>query len=558
MDIVRRTKKNYPQNIQQPQRPQIQTIRSTRAEEIYITPEDMERMHKHERNFKFGTTIKKILFYCSLFIFSIVILYTGYFLWKGYAAGKKMNSEVQNKTTLAQDVRSLIAPIIPTKAVPLDGEKEGRINILLMGAAGQHNPGGNLTDTIMIMSIDSNNKKVALLSIPRDFYVNIPDLSADNPASTAGGPGTQNFTKINSLYQIGLKNGNGAELIKQAIEKITNIKIHYYLTVDFDGFKKIIDDIGGINVMVEKDIYDPRYPGPNYSYETFAISKGFHTLDGSTALKYVRERHNDAEGDFGRAKRQQQVIQSVKNKLFSMETVFNLTRLNDVLSTLGDNIKTNITFENIDSFIKLSKQIDTQNITNVVLDAWKPGSLLKVSHIQVGSIAAFILIPRVGNYSEIQDLAQNIFNLNELKRRKAEILSEDATIIIINQSGESSLDDKIKKLLVEKMEFKKVRIETDSSDIISNQTRIYDNTNGKALFTTDELIKKLPARIAEQSPTKKPAELSSNQSSSEENINSITVTLGKDLIEKYNFEEANIDDYNNAQDNQDNIDLTIK
>lgn len=504
------------------QKSEIFTARPTRKEELYLTPDDMERMQKHERRFKFGIIIKKVAVRLIITIFIAILVYGGYFLWKAHEISKKMNSDQQTKNSFIQDMRSMISPIIPDSSSPLDGENDGRINILLLGAAGEHNPGGNLTDTIMVMNIDTANKKIALLSVPRDLYVNIPE--------------TNSYTKINSLYEIGLKSGDGADLIKQSIEKITGIKINYYLAIDFDGFKQIIDDIGGVNVIAERDLFDSRYPGPNYSYETFSITKGFHSLDGATALKYVRERHSDPEGDFGRAKRQQQVIQAVKNKLFSMETFFNVARLNDVMNTLGDNIKTNVSFENIDSFIKLSKKLDTQNITNVVADAWKPDSLLKVSHVQMGNAQAFVLVPRVGNYSEIQDLAQNIFNRDELKRRSNEMAKENASINIINQSGDNTLPEKIRKLLTEKLNFKDVHMSSSSSSVTLSQSKIYDDTNRAKLFTIDELVKKLPATLASSS------DQLANSSSD------ITIVLGKDLVDTYKYDEASLEEYNKAQD----------
>lgn len=130
-----------------------------------------------------------------------------------------------------------------------------------MGAAGEHNPGKNLTDTIMVMSIDTKNKRMALLSLPRDLYVKIPDDGR--------------MTKINNVYQYGLSSDQGIEPIKKTVSDITGLAMNYYLIVDFDAFTKIIDQIGGVNVTVERDILDTRYPGPNYSYQTFELSKSF-------------------------------------------------------------------------------------------------------------------------------------------------------------------------------------------------------------------------------------------------------------------------------------------
>ncbi|HAR99746.1 MAG: Cell envelope-related transcriptional attenuator [Candidatus Moranbacteria bacterium GW2011_GWC2_37_73] len=525
----------------QRQEPQSQYF--PKREELYIPREEtMQTMQeeKDEKKFQKGRLLQKILWTSLIIAILLLLSFTIFFLSKTYLTTKKMNDS-STQTSLSQDMKSLFSPIIPSSDKHiLKGEDEGRINILLLGAAGENKPGGNLTDTVMIMSIDTKNKKVALLSLPRDFYVPIP-------ASTAGEPDSQSFTKINSLYKIGLAQQKGADLIKQAVEKVTAVEMDYYIAVDFDAFAKIIDNINGINVMVERDIYDPTYPGPNYSYELFALKKGAHLLGGDVALKYVRERHDDPEGDFGRAKRQQQVIQAVKSRLFSMQTIFNVVALNNVLNTLGNNIKTDMSFDDIEQFIKLSKDVDTQNITNVVVDAWKPDSLLKVSHIMLGNDRAFILIPRIGNYSEIQDLAQNIFDQTELKKRQAEILQEDASIAIINQSSDAELDDKIKKLLTEKLKFKNVKIISNDSNEIKNKTTVASNSDVEKIFTLDELIKKLPATIDSPASNASRSDAGWQKTDLE---NDITITLGNDLIDIYKYEEDTMQDLEKAQDSQ--------
>ncbi len=513
----------------------IEVQKPTEAELFISRQEARELDKKYKKSFKKEEkpqkSLRKITGLFFIFLIALTLIYLGYFSWKTITIANKINSTKNSKnTSLEQNVRAMIAPIIPAVASPLKGEASGRINILLLGAAGEKNAGRNLTDTVMVMSIDTKNKKVALLSLPRDLYVKLPN--------------TQTFTKINSVYKISLNQNLGLQPIKEVVEEITSVPINYYLVVNFDGFTQVIDDIGGINITSERDIYDPRYPGPNYSYETFSLSKGFHSLDGATALKYVRERHGDPEGDFGRAKRQQQVIQAVKNKLFSMETFFNAGKLNDVLTTLGDNITTDIAVEEIGSFINLSKNVDTQNISNVVVDAWKPNSLLKVSHVAVGDVMAFILVPKVGNYSELQDAAQNIFNQAEIKKRQVAIAEEAATIEIINQSGDSQLATKVRAMLTENLGLKKVTLSAASAPDLAEQTSLQDSTNGSKLFTLDELLKKLPAKLASEKVT------------SENPRAEFTIILGKDLIENYKFETDSIEDYNKAQDSQANFDFT--
>ena len=496
---------------------------------IFISHSEAEIMEKHEKIFHRRNMFKKIFFSLLVLLMAVLVFYGLYFSWKVYAVSRKMNFESSDgqKTTIAQYARAVVAPIIPNEKVTLKGEKEGRINILLLGAAGEHKPGGNLTDTVMVMSVDTENKKAALFSLPRDLYVQIPD--------------TQSYAKINSLYPIGIKENQGINLVKKSVEEITGINLDYYLVIDFEGFKKVIDQIGGINIISPRDIYDTSYPGPNYSYETFSLPKGFHVLDGETALKYVRQRHGDPEGDFGRAKRQQQVIQAVKNKLFSIQTLFNVVALNNILDTLGESVKTDITFEDIDGFIKLSKEVDMQNITNVVADAWKKDSLLKVSHVPTANAMMFILVPRVGNYSEIQDLEKNIFNLGELKKRQEAIAEEKAKIAIINNSGDNQLAGKIKDLLTDKLKINNVFIVQGLEETTVSDTTIFDNSNGTKLFTLDELIKKLPATLSKQT---------TDATNSKYDI---IITLGSNLIDVYKYEEDSLDDYNKAEDNDESI-----
>lgn len=518
-----------------------------REEYIFISQNEIAVTEKNEKEIKKVLWVKRLIKFVIVFFLVFMVSCGIYFFWKTYATSRKINSQDSSKqTNFVKYTRAFVAPVIPDKKQdPLRGEKEGRINILFLGAAGEHKPGGNLTDTVMVMSIDTKNKKVALLSLPRDLYVQIPASSSSSADRPAGGPESQSFTKINSLYTIGIKQKQGAGLIKESVEKITGLDINYYVAVDFDGFEKVIDNIGGINVISTFDINDTRYPGSNYSYETFTLSKGIHLLDGKTALKYVRERHSDPEGDFGRAKRQQQVIQAVKNKMFSVKTLLDVVTLNDILTTLGDKIRTDISFEEIDRFITISKEVDMQNITNVVVDAWKKDSLLKVSHVPTANAMMFILVPRVGNYSEIQDLAQNIFDQTEIKKRQESIATENARIEIINQSGDNQLAYKIQKLLEDKLNMQNVRITQKYDSPTQSKTTVNDNANGTKLFTLDELVKKLPASLRQAD--------ASAISESENSDYDITVTLGEDLISVYKYEEDTLEDYNKAQDEQANI-----
>ncbi|MFA4817952.1 MAG: LCP family protein [Parcubacteria group bacterium] len=467
-----------------------------------------------------------------MFSFLIIVgaAYGSFLTYKIYSVGKKINIENTDTPSFLRTAQSLTA----ATSVDLKGYADGRINILLLGIGGKGHPGQNLTDTIMIVSLNTRTNQVALYSIPRDMYVDIADSTSR--------------AKINTIYQIGLgdmKNdpASGVNLIVKTVEELTAQKINYYAILNFGGFEKIINTLGGINIVNERDIYDPSYPGPNYSYAPFRLEKGFHHLDGATALKYARERHNDPEGDFGRAKRQQQVLQSAKNKIFSAGTFLNPIEVNNLLDALGNNIVTNAAPAEIVSFLKLAQKMDTQNINNVVLDAWNKDSLLKIVHINNFSA----LVPRVGNLSEIQELAQNVFDLNILKRRRAEIEKENASIVLINGSGNAKILTAIKKLLSVNLDYKNVAV-ASAGKFIYDKTIVYDLGNGARPFTLDELATKLPATVSYLIG----ADIQKLAGSQKTDM---ILVIGKDLEERYNMEEGTLEDLNKARDDQESQDF---
>ena len=456
-----------------------------------------------------------------------VVAYGAFFLYRINSLSNRVS--IDSKSVSLLETLGSIVKSVENKNVDLKKSPEERINVLLLGVAGKGKPGQNLTDTIILLSINLKTNQVALLSLPRDFYV---------PAMNM---------KINSVYQAGLNNAKtDSEAIApllSIIKNITSEEVNYYAVLNFDGFRKIIDAIDGVNVFNERDIYDARYPGPNYSYETFELKKGFQHLNGETALKYARERHDDPDGDFGRSRRQQQIIQAVKNKVFSTGTLFNIVTLNNLFQALGDNIKTNLSPKELSDFFELTKKLDTVNVANAAIDAWNKDSLLKVSHIFYGDIPAFILIPRVGNYSEIQDLAQNIFDLNTLKRRRAEIATENASIVLINKSGDNTITPKIKKLLAENLTYQKVTIIDDPVNDQENSTFVYDLTDGTKPFTLDELALKIPATVSYALPEK-------YRKLSEKDQPEIILVIGKDSISRYNMAEDSIEDFKKAQETE--------
>lgn len=470
----------------------------------------------------------KIILPIVLAVFAIFFAYGSFFVWKLDKTEKKIIIDQSSSSSVLDTLKNLTSK----NDFHFKNAPDERINILLLGVAGQGKPGQNLTDTIMVLSVNTKTNQVAFLSVPRDLYVEATDENLK--------------IKVNSLFQYGLNKYaddqiKSIEPVKKTLENITSLDINYWAVINFEGFQEIIDAIGGINIINERDIYDPSFPGPNYSYELFELKKGFHSLDGKNALKYARMRHSDPEGDFGRAKRQQQVLQATKNKVFSTGTFLNILKVNELLNALGDNIKTNLDAGELGEFLKLLKKLDTANITSVVIDAWNKDSLLKVSHIYSSSQTMFILIPRSGSWSEVQELSQNIFDLNVLQKRRAEIAAENARVVMINKSGQVEIIPKIQKLLKENFGYKNVVVLSDSEKTTLDQTIACDLTQGQKPFTLDELVKKLPAN-ASYSLDEKYKKLVSNVQAD------IIILVGKDSINRYNMAEDSFEDYRNAKD----------
>ncbi len=360
------------------------------------------------------------------------------------------------------------------KREQLEGEDQGRVNILLLGRAGQGYPGQNLTDTIMLASIDVRERKAAFLSIPRDLFAPIP--------------GTGLSTKLNSIYQYGLNQGDGADTLVRAMEEITGQKIPYYVALDFDGFEKVIDDIGGIRVFSERDILDTRYPGKNYSYETFELKAGWHSLDGATALKYARERHDDPEGDFGRAKRQQQIIKTFQEKALSIRTYLDIFTVNRLLGTLGDNVRTNLTVSQIGSLLEISKTTDLRNAPSAVVDAWKKESLLRVSHIDMGGVQAFILVPRTGNWNEVRALADGIFQKDEMDRKYAEMEKEASSVLVLSRPEDATVAGRFATTLRDAIPADDISVLTGKEIDRPDTSQVIDKTDLGKPYTLDSLL----------------------------------------------------------------------
>lgn len=272
----------------------------------------------------------------------------------------------------------------------------GKTNILLVGTGGEGHDGANLTDTIIVASIDYDNMIVPMVSIPRDFYI-IPRQQ-----------------RINAVYDTELNETGssraGMQALKETIEDITGLDIQYYAKVDFNGFVNIVDALGGVDINVENRIYDPYYPkGETIYYETFILEEGQQVLDGETALKYARSRKTTS--DFDRARRQQQLLFAIKEKALSLDILTNPGKIGDIYDSVDESIETNLSLAEILEMGNLAEEFNQDSLYPVVLndDPTACGGLVYTPAREFFS-GASVLLPVGEEYNYVNFFVSTVLN----------------------------------------------------------------------------------------------------------------------------------------------------
>lgn len=236
-----------------------------------------------------------------------------------------------------------------------------RVNVLVLGIdrrAGQE--GYFRTDTMLVLTVDPVTKTAGVLSIPRDLWVPIPGYGV---------------ARINAAHVYGDRDGYpgaGPALAAKTVENNLGIPIHYYVRIDFDVFVEVIDRIGGIEIYVEREIRDPTYPSNDpadpYGYDPLYIEAGQHHFDGELALKYARTRHSPG-GDFDRARRQQQVIKTVFEKVTRLRMLPTLiAQAPQMWRTVQDSLETDLQLEEAIALARLVNEVNSNDIHFGVID----------------------------------------------------------------------------------------------------------------------------------------------------------------------------------------------
>ncbi len=367
--------------------------------------------------------LKRILFGMLLII---IVLITSLTL---RAANLSQKIFVGQKTSFFSKIRDLIRGGDSNDI--LIGEDLGQINILLLGIGGEGHDGPYLTDTMILAQIRPDIGEVSLISIPRDYWAEIPNSPISSRTAQAGTNTSQNSfsnqnrAKINSAFSEGfVKHHDWDEAglwARQTVEKLTDEKIPYFAVLDFAGFEKAVNQINGLDVIVERTFTDYSYPDNGIGYlPPITFTAGPAHLNGTRALQFARSRHAAGpEGsDFARSTRQHKIIESFKQKVLSLNLLSDAGTINSLLSTFADHFHTNISPASIFHIYNLIREKGIKSFISLSLD---PSTSLVCPKILEES-GAYVLTPCEGKTeSDIANFFKNAFTYGKVTAEKSVI-----------------------------------------------------------------------------------------------------------------------------------------
>lgn len=357
---------------------------------------------RHSRRLKGARRLKKpiliasILFVAVIGYFGIRFYITQHDLFRGGGRAPALASRIDIKQ--------------------LKGEGDGRINILLLGIGGPGHEGPDLTDTILLASVDPVNNKVSMLSIPRDLWVKIPG---------------NGYQKINAAYPDGKlesrakteagKDQDGLNLLDQTLEPVIGISIHYHAVVDFKAFKDLVDSLGGVTFNVPERLYDPTIAWENYNNPVIA-KQGMQTMHGQQALLYARSR--ETSSDFARGQRQRQLLVAVKDKALSLGTFSNPVKVSNLLRSLSNNVYTDFSLNDMERLYQIGTKITSSSISS--LDFVTPPHAY-LTTAPINGLSTVVPKAGQGNYSDIQSFVRNELRDGFLAKENASLAVYNAT-----------------------------------------------------------------------------------------------------------------------------------
>lgn len=409
-----------------------------------------------------GRTFRKWALRGGLTAFLLLFAVGGLLFTQGYL---KLHKVFKGGASHAAALQSDISPTL------LKGEGDGRVNILLLGDGGDGHDGPDLTDTMMIASIDPVNKTAALLSVPRDLWVKMPTNFMGN------------YQKINAAYEAGkytylgkqdASNSNtkavdaGFKSADQVISQVLGITIHYNAVVNFAAFKQAVDSLGGVTVNVPEQLYDPTMAWEN-NYNPVLAKAGVQQMNGKQALLYVRSR--ETSSDFARGQRQRLLITAIKQKAVSAGTVSNPLKISQLLSAFGNNAVTDMSLSDAVRLYDLTKGVGDSGIQSLDL-VTAPNNFVTTGNMNGTSIDE----PKAGlfDYSAIQAYVRSTL-------KDGYIAKENAQVAVLNGTARAGLAT-TKANELKSYGYNVIKVDTAPTQTYA-KTVIVDLTNGVDKYT---------------------------------------------------------------------------
>ncbi|NOZ50965.1 MAG: LCP family protein [Chloroflexi bacterium] len=327
-----------------------------------------------------------------------------------------------------QPAQSPITPLLGSS-----WNEQEPINILLLGIDQRPGEKGYYrTDTMIVVHIDPNTGQIGMLSLPRDLWVQIPGFYE---------------TRINMAHYLGDANdtpGGGPVLAKETVSQFLGQPIHYYVRINFLGFRALMAEIGCIEIDVPKDINDPTFPDDNYGYDPFTIQAGHYCMEADTALKYARTRHVDS--DFGRMQRQQQVLLAIKNKILESGGLTQMiARIPTLLEILTDSMQTDMPLSQQITLANLARKLNTSDIRQLIIDDTMTERTILPSGADVLMPKLDVIQPAVAKFFT-PPLATPSSPADPVQEQLA---TEQASIAVLNGTDRPQLAEQVATKLIE-------------------------------------------------------------------------------------------------------------
>jgi LCP family protein required for cell wall assembly len=374
---------------------------------------------KNKKNKKQRPKWQRIAIRVCIVLLILAVLIGGYLLGKGFLKVRNVFKGGGSAPALASEV----------DISKLKGEGDGRVNVLLMGIGGKGHDGADLTDTMILASIDPVNNKAALMSVPRDLWVKMPN---NYFASSQKINAAYSSSKYKYIGKTDTTNANrqaitaGFEGVDKTVEEVLGVPVHYNVLVTFRAFEQAIDTVGGVSVNVPEALVDPTMAWENNRNPVLAKA-GVQQMKGKQALMYVRSRATSS--DFARSERQRAVMVALKDKVFTLGTLSNPVKISNLISAFGDNIQTDISVNDATRMADIFKKIPNDQIVSASLTDTK-SNLVTTSTISGLSV----VVPKAGlyDYSAIQSYTRNLLKDGYLQ-------NESANVAVYNGSGTTGL-----------------------------------------------------------------------------------------------------------------------